>query len=134
MHPILTAMTAQNYQGVSLINSQLVRIPAWLPLSWTRCYKGFAIIISFFGIFWLSTKFLYPEEPLPLCPATSPKLVGPFKVVRDNLTEEVIWKSNKDLMPGGRYRPRDCTARYKVAVVIPYRAREEHLSKSYKVQ
>lgn len=31
------------------------------------------------------------------------------------------------LEPGGRFHPRDCRARHKVAIVIPYRDREEHL-------
>lgn len=31
------------------------------------------------------------------------------------------------LGPGGRYKPPDCKAHYKVAIVIPYRDREEHL-------
>jgi hypothetical protein len=31
------------------------------------------------------------------------------------------------LGPGGRYHPPDCQAHYKVAVIIPYRKREEHL-------
>lgn len=30
-------------------------------------------------------------------------------------------------MPGGVFRPPDCTARHRVAIVIPYRNREEHL-------
>ena len=34
---------------------------------------------------------------------------------------------NMDLEPGGRYRPRDCVARNRVAVVVPYRDRERHL-------
>ncbi len=31
------------------------------------------------------------------------------------------------LGPGGRYHPPDCQAHYKVAIIIPYRKREEHL-------
>ena len=32
-----------------------------------------------------------------------------------------------NLQPGGRFRPPDCIARNKVALIIPYRDREEHL-------
>lgn len=31
------------------------------------------------------------------------------------------------LGPGGRYHPPNCQAHYKVAIIIPYRNREEHL-------
>ena len=31
------------------------------------------------------------------------------------------------LGPGGRYHPPNCQAHYKVAIIIPYRDREEHL-------
>ena len=32
-----------------------------------------------------------------------------------------------ELEPGGRFRPKDCISRYKVAIIIPYRDREEQL-------
>lgn len=32
-----------------------------------------------------------------------------------------------ELEPGGRFRPKNCIARHKVAIIIPYRDREEHL-------
>lgn len=31
------------------------------------------------------------------------------------------------LGPGGRYHPPNCQVHYKVAIIIPYRKREEHL-------
>lgn len=33
-----------------------------------------------------------------------------------------------ELEPGGRFRPEDCSSRHRVAVIIPYRDRIEHLS------
>lgn len=42
-----------------------------------------------------------------------------------NWTE--IIEENKDVEPGGLWRPRDCIARHHVAIVIPYRDRESHL-------
>lgn len=32
-----------------------------------------------------------------------------------------------DVQVGGRYRPADCTPQYKVAIIVPYRDRDEHL-------
>ena len=31
------------------------------------------------------------------------------------------------LNPGGRYKPRDCLSRNRVAIIVPYRDRETHL-------
>ncbi|XP_037079933.1 beta-1,4-N-acetylgalactosaminyltransferase bre-4-like [Pollicipes pollicipes] len=33
----------------------------------------------------------------------------------------------KRLQPGGRYQPANCVARHRVAIIVPYRDREEHL-------
>lgn len=33
----------------------------------------------------------------------------------------------KVLEPGGRHKPPDCISRHRVAIIIPYRDREEHL-------
>ncbi|KAH6933725.1 hypothetical protein HPB50_017691 [Hyalomma asiaticum] len=32
-----------------------------------------------------------------------------------------------DVMPGGHFRPKECTSRHRVAILIPYRNRAEHL-------
>uniref|UniRef100_A0A3Q3W9X0 Beta-1,4-galactosyltransferase n=1 Tax=Mola mola TaxID=94237 RepID=A0A3Q3W9X0_MOLML len=55
-------------------------------------------------------------------------LVGPLRVefnIPVNL--EQVKKDNPDLQPGGRFRPKDCEALQKVAIIIPFRKRDEHL-------
>ena len=47
---------------------------------------------------------------------------------RENYTTSDIIAANPELLPGGMWRPKHCMARHKVAVIIPYRDREEHLS------
>ena len=42
-----------------------------------------------------------------------------------NLTEIVLL--NPGLEPGGHYHPSHCRARHRVAVVVPYRDRQQHL-------
>ena len=45
----------------------------------------------------------------------------------ENLTAKEIWNRNLDIQYGGRFHPSSCLARHKVAIIIPYRDREEHL-------
>lgn len=35
--------------------------------------------------------------------------------------------AHPELEPGGRSRPKDCIARHRTAIIIPFRDREEHL-------
>lgn len=72
-----------------------------------------------------------PDEPrkqLEKCPETSPLLVGPLRVEFNvPVSLEQIRKDNPNVEPGGRFRPKDCVALQKVAVIIPFRKRDEHL-------
>ncbi|XP_034546322.1 transforming growth factor-beta-induced protein ig-h3-like [Notolabrus celidotus] len=74
-----------------------------------------------------------PEEKsevkkLEKCPETSPLLVGPLRVEFTTPVDlEKLKKDNPALQPGGRFRPADCVAVAKVAFIIPFRKRDEHL-------
>ncbi|XP_078116095.1 beta-1,4-galactosyltransferase 1 isoform X2 [Sander vitreus] len=72
------------------------------------------------------------EEPdkkkLEKCPETSPLLVGALRVEFNMALDlQQVEKENPNLRPGGRFWPRECTAQQKVAIIIPFRKREEHL-------
>ncbi|KAG8143272.1 putative Beta-14-galactosyltransferase 3-like protein [Naja naja] len=54
-----------------------------------------------------------PPEELPYCPEVSPFLA--------------VLQRNPYVTKGGRYRPPDCDATHKTAVIIPHRNREQHL-------
>ena len=54
--------------------------------------------------------------------------VGRLKVHREVPILEIQEKEHPELEPGGRFNPKSCRARHKVAVIIPYRDREEHLA------
>nr|XP_027209139.1 beta-1,4-N-acetylgalactosaminyltransferase bre-4-like [Penaeus vannamei] len=63
-----------------------------------------------------------------LCPPVPPKLVGSVKIYRSVPTLEEQEKSRPELEPGGRFRPAECRARHRVAIIIPYRDRVQHLA------
>ncbi|XP_076756019.1 beta-1,4-N-acetylgalactosaminyltransferase bre-4 [Xylocopa sonorina] len=63
----------------------------------------------------------------PRCPLTSPNLVGPLAVSKSPPELSVIEKMFVDVKPGGRGCPSDCVARHRVAIVIPFRDRPQHL-------
>ncbi|KAK6493358.1 beta-1,4-galactosyltransferase 1 [Huso huso] len=68
------------------------------------------------------------REELEQCAETSPLLVGPLRVEFSQPVDlEESKKQNPALQEGGRFTPRDCKALQKVAVIIPFRNREEHL-------
>ncbi|OWA49958.1 Beta-1,4-N-acetylgalactosaminyltransferase bre-4 [Hypsibius exemplaris] len=64
---------------------------------------------------------------MELCPAIPPALVGAVKVLTEKLSDDEIMAANQDLGPGGRFRPPGCVARHKVAIILPFRDRTEHL-------
>ncbi len=54
--------------------------------------------------------------------------VGPLRVEFNSPVDlEQIKKDNPNVQLGGRFRPKDCEARQKVAIIIPFRKRDEHL-------
>ncbi|XP_069141426.1 uncharacterized protein [Argopecten irradians] len=75
------------------------------------------------GWFW-ETK---PEVTLPLCPLIPPTIVGKVPVTTAVYSWEALETKFKDVGNGGRYRPTHCTARHRVAIVLPFRDREIHL-------
>ncbi|XP_077128710.1 beta-1,4-galactosyltransferase 1 [Ranitomeya variabilis] len=69
-----------------------------------------------------------PAVELVGCPDPSPLLVGPLRIEFSVPVDlEQVRKTNPNVMTGGRYKPKDCEALQKVAIIIPFRKREEHL-------
>ena len=62
------------------------------------------------------------------CPMIPASLHGRFPVqVSDIPSMADMMTMFPQLEPGGRWRPPNCTARHRVAVIVPYRDREPHL-------
>lgn len=66
--------------------------------------------------------------PLPACPEESPLLVGPM-LIEFNIPVDLtlLARQNPEVKVGGRYAPKDCVSPHKVAIIIPFRNRQEHL-------
>ncbi|XP_078617408.1 uncharacterized protein LOC144885384 [Branchiostoma floridae x Branchiostoma japonicum] len=68
------------------------------------------------------------EKPKELCPLVPPHLVGPLIVDVKSVSKfRDIAKKNPEVRPGGRWNPPYCKSRHKVAIIVPYRDREQHL-------
>lgn len=68
------------------------------------------------------------KDDLPYCPKKSPLIVGPIRVsFPSGLTEAEVQRKNPLVVRGGRYRPPDCEALHRTAIIIPHRHREHHL-------
>lgn len=54
--------------------------------------------------------------------------VGPLRIeFQDPVSLEQIKSENPNVQHGGRFKPKDCLALQKVAIIIPFRNRDEHL-------
>ncbi|XP_044195971.1 beta-1,4-galactosyltransferase 1-like [Thunnus albacares] len=69
------------------------------------------------------------KKSLVPCPDTPPNLLGPLNVEFNykRTMDEVKKEVGAPLQEGGRYKPPDCISRHKVAIIIPFRNRHEHL-------
>ncbi|XP_068617583.1 beta-1,4-N-acetylgalactosaminyltransferase bre-4 isoform X2 [Battus philenor] len=67
------------------------------------------------------------EPTLPLCEEFPPDL-GPIAVNKTELELDFVEKKYPMVHRGGRYSPPNCTARHKVAIIVPYRDRQQHLA------
>lgn len=66
------------------------------------------------------------------CPEPSPYLMGRLKettLLMTTLKESDVIKMHQDLKPGGEWKPDGCQSKYKVAIVVPFRDRQSHLTR-----
>uniref|UniRef100_A0A0N8E0D9 Beta-1,4-N-acetylgalactosaminyltransferase n=1 Tax=Daphnia magna TaxID=35525 RepID=A0A0N8E0D9_9CRUS len=74
------------------------------------------------------------RRALPLCPLVSPLSVGwldlsaEIPALLDDSAALQDTTTNAGLKEGGSYQPKDCQARSQIALIVPYRNREEQLT------
>ncbi|XP_057367838.1 beta-1,4-N-acetylgalactosaminyltransferase bre-4-like [Daphnia carinata] len=109
--------------------------------------KTRAILVILFILFSISLILLIHHLPitkvsssydgrrtLPLCPNVSPLSVGWLDLSAEIpalLDDSVAFQdtmTNAGLKRGGSYKPTDCQARCKIALIVPYRDREQQLT------
>lgn len=79
------------------------------------CIIGLQIYLYFFVL----------NRELPLCPNVAPNVTGPFNVDMSNETLENVEKRlATSLEMGGYFRPKECHARNRVAILVTCRDRE----------
>lgn len=68
------------------------------------------------------------NSKLKICPMIPPDLHGAVQVeTLDVPSMESMEETYQFLDYGGRFKPKECMARHRVAIIVPYRDREEHL-------
>lgn len=102
------------------------------------------VILTFFLIFqshqYLSKCFRTPHDgnwevaakikttDLDLCPIEPPNLLGPFTPDISEVSLDMIEKRFENVLQfGGYYKPKECRARYRVAIFVTCRGREVQL-------
>ncbi|XP_030346113.1 beta-1,4-galactosyltransferase 6 isoform X2 [Strigops habroptila] len=77
---------------------------------------------------YLPENFTYsPYQP---CPEKLPYMRGLIDVNMSEISFDEIqqlFSKDLDIKPGGHWKPKDCKPRWKVAILIPFRNRHEHL-------
>ncbi|PAV81310.1 hypothetical protein WR25_09311 [Diploscapter pachys] len=72
-------------------------------------------------------SFTLQKRDLEYCPNPPPNLVGPIRVFMDGPSMEQMIRIHRRVENGGHGFPKDCRARHRVGIVVPYRDRESHL-------
>lgn len=75
------------------------------------------------------TLTLIPNANLKVCPQMPPNLNGPISIdIESESIVSIEAKFHNVLQPGGCHTPCECNPEKRVAIVIPYRDRANHLS------
>ena len=109
--------TSSSVQGIGLKKSSF---KLWHHVQIT----GFHSLTRLFAL----TPVNIDSSPLVMTPDRFLLTGGPIHVsFPSGLTLAEVHRKNPLVVRGGRYRPSDCEARHRTAIIIPHRHREHHL-------
>ncbi|CAG4951571.1 unnamed protein product [Colias eurytheme] len=91
------------------------------PLLLTKIMEGIKNLVT------TEDGIKFNEPSLPLCDEMPPDL-GPITVNKTEIELDWVERKYPEVHRGGRYSPPNCTARHKVAIIVPYRDRQQHLA------
>uniref|UniRef100_A0A3B5LPM3 Beta-1,4-galactosyltransferase n=1 Tax=Xiphophorus couchianus TaxID=32473 RepID=A0A3B5LPM3_9TELE len=128
---LLFSFSSLTFFAVLLLHLKARNVPAAVPSSLVITRNNTSVNILAAAVRPNTTPT--PGRPggaLGPCPDGPPNLLGSLYVeFRTNRTlQDVRNLVGPFLQQGGRYRPSSCVARQKVAVIIPFRNRYEHLT------
>ncbi|XP_069139179.1 uncharacterized protein [Argopecten irradians] len=72
-------------------------------------------------------KSMKANISIPKCPLVPPYLTGKYNIDKTEYDEKTLKRKLYFVQDGGAYKPSTCKPRHKVAIVIPYRNRKQHL-------
>lgn len=75
----------------------------------------------------VSTPSVTDTSVLPRCSLIPPNLIGPVSVSKSPPELTIMEKMFTEVKDGGQGWPSDCIARHRVAIIIPFRDRLQHL-------
>uniref|UniRef100_A0A0K0FCR2 Beta-1,4-N-acetylgalactosaminyltransferase n=1 Tax=Strongyloides venezuelensis TaxID=75913 RepID=A0A0K0FCR2_STRVS len=74
-------------------------------------------------------KKVHLRNCLPLDALNITGKIGQGLLLLDELTIEEVQLAHQDINIGGSWKPNDCISLHKIAIIIPYRDRESHLTR-----
>ncbi|TKR64216.1 hypothetical protein L596_024789 [Steinernema carpocapsae] len=132
--------------GRDALTSLSVSLPSWTSRSLLGMFRSVVCcrwaslvlwLILLCGAVFLFSRSSYPhhhlirrlnvsrKNALTLCPEVPPGLVGPIQP-DFNISELKELDIHPQLKIGGHWKPETCEAMQRVAIIVPYRNREEH--------
>ncbi|XP_053392343.1 beta-1,4-galactosyltransferase 4-like [Mercenaria mercenaria] len=89
------------------------------------CFPLYGIIlIVWIHLYTPSKEYVrYKVDVKPICKS----LNSSYNTSTENISWEVLEHQIRNVLPGGLYTPNDCIPRWRVAIIVPYRDRENHL-------
>jgi len=114
----------------ALIISCVFLLTFHIALNYTSI-RGYEVVDQFHDLLDVEELSRQPRRALDnvTCPRIPPGLLGPIKVSNKSLDMEVVNAMMVDgFSSGGFYKPIQCLFNFSVALIIPFRNRDAHLS------